>query len=58
MIEDAAHAIGSEWKGRRIGSLENGNIVVFSLQAIKHLTTGDGGLILLPNQELYQRGKP
>jgi dTDP-4-amino-4,6-dideoxygalactose transaminase len=57
VIEDAAHAIGSEWNGRRIGSLESGNIVVFSLQAIKHLTTGDGGLLLLPNKELYQRGK-
>ena len=57
VIEDAAHAIGAEWKGRKIGSLENGNIVVFSLQAIKHLTTGDGGLLLLPEKRLYRRGK-
>ena len=57
IIEDAAHAMGAEWKGRRIGALENGNIVVFSLQAIKHLTTGDGGLLLLPDKNLYTRGK-
>jgi dTDP-4-amino-4,6-dideoxygalactose transaminase len=57
VIEDAAHAIGAEWKGRRIGSLESGNICVFSTQAIKHLTTGDGGIITLPNKELYNRCK-
>lgn len=34
-----------------------GNIAVFSLQAIKHLTAGDGGLIFLPNEALYQRAK-
>ena len=33
------------------------NICVFSLQAIKHLTTGDGGLITLPNEKLYNRAK-
>ena len=57
VIEDAAHAIGSEWKGRRIGSLESGNICVFSTQAIKHLTTGDGGIITLPSKSLYDRCK-
>jgi dTDP-4-amino-4,6-dideoxygalactose transaminase len=57
VIEDAAHAIGSESTGKRIGFMESGNIVVFSLQTINHLTTGDGGLILLFNKELYQRGK-
>ena len=57
VIEDAAHAIGAEWKGRRIGSLESGNICVFSTQAIKHLTTGDGGIITLPSKSLYDRCK-
>ena len=57
VIEDAAHAIGAEWKGRRIGSLADGNICVFSTQAIKHLTTGDGGVITLPNKKLYERCK-
>lgn len=55
IIEDCAHAFGSEWNGKKIGT--HGNICVFSLQAIKHLTTGDGGLILLPNKELYKRAK-
>jgi dTDP-4-amino-4,6-dideoxygalactose transaminase/predicted N-acetyltransferase YhbS len=55
IIEDCAHSFGSEYKGQKIGT--HGNICVFSLQAIKHLTTGDGGLILLPTEELYRRAK-
>lgn len=55
IVEDCAHAFGAEYKGKKIGC--HGNICVFSLQAIKHLTTGDGGLIFLPNEELYNRAK-
>jgi dTDP-4-amino-4,6-dideoxygalactose transaminase len=55
IVEDCAHAFGSEYNGRMIGN--NKNICVFSLQAIKHLTTGDGGLITLPNEILYERCK-
>lgn len=55
IIEDCAHAFGAEYKGAKLGN--HGNICVFSLQAIKHLTTGDGGLIILPNEEMYNRAK-
>jgi dTDP-4-amino-4,6-dideoxygalactose transaminase len=55
VIEDCAHAFGAEYKGKKLGN--HNNICVFSLQAIKHLTTGDGGLIILPNQKLYERAK-
>lgn len=55
IIEDCAHSFGSEFNGKKLGT--NGNICVFSLQAIKHLTTGDGGLIFLPNEEMYKRAK-
>jgi dTDP-4-amino-4,6-dideoxygalactose transaminase len=55
VIEDCAHSFGAEYNGNKIGS--NKNICVFSLQAIKHLTTGDGGFITLPNEELYERCK-
>lgn len=59
IIEDCAHAFGAEYKGIKLGAHvgKSGNIAVFSLQAIKHLTTGDGGLIFLPTRELYQRAK-
>lgn len=55
VIEDCAHSFGAEYNSKKIGNYNN--ICVFSLQAIKHLTTGDGGLITLPNQELYDRAK-
>ena len=57
IIEDCAHAFGASFEGKKLGN--HGNICVFSLQAIKHLTTGDGGLIILPenNTKLYERAK-
>ena len=47
IIEDAAHALGSEYEGKKIGN--HGDFVCFSFQAIKHITTGDGGAICLNN---------
>lgn len=55
VIEDCAHAFGSEFENRKIGT--HGNICVFSLQAIKHLTTGDGGFVIWPNEQLAQRAR-
>ena len=55
IVEDCAHSFGAEYNGKKIGN--NENICVFSLQAIKHLTTGDGGVITLPNKQLYDRCK-
>lgn len=55
IIEDCAHAIGSHFKGQKIGS--HGNFCTFSFQAIKHLTTGDGGLLVCPDEKSHQRAK-
>jgi dTDP-4-amino-4,6-dideoxygalactose transaminase len=55
IIEDCAHAMGSKYKGILIGT--HGNICTFSLQAIKHITSGDGGLLFVPHDDLYKRGK-
>lgn len=55
VIEDCAHALLSEYKGRKLGT--TGNYAVFSLQAIKHLTTGDGGLLFCPDQESYEKAR-
>jgi len=54
VVEDCAHAFGATFNGKRVGSSHN-NICVFSTQAIKHLTTGDGGIITFPNKQLYDR---
>jgi dTDP-4-amino-4,6-dideoxygalactose transaminase len=55
IIEDCAHAMGSKYKNKYIGT--HGNICTFSLQAIKHITSGDGGLLFLPHDDLYKRAK-
>lgn len=55
VIEDCAHAWGATYQGRQLGN--HGNISVFSFQAIKHLTCGDGGLMVLPDEELNRRAR-
>lgn len=57
IVEDCAHAFGATYKGEKLGSAKSTNICVFSLQAIKHLTAGDGGVITLPNKTMYDRAK-
>lgn len=55
VIEDGAHSFGSQFKGKPIGT--HGNLTMYSLQAIKHITSIDGGLLLSPHRELHRRGK-
>ena len=55
LIEDSAHAMGSKYKGKYIG--ETGELATFSLQAIKIVTSGDGGLIVTDNEDYYDRLK-
>jgi len=52
VIEDAASGLGSEIKGKKIGSY--GNITCFSFQARKVITTGEGGMIVLDNDILTE----
>ena len=49
IIEDTAHALGSKYKGKMIGS--NSRFTCYSFQAIKHMTTVDGGAISFINKE-------
>lgn len=55
VIEDCAHAWGATYQQRPVGT--HGNIAVFSFQAIKHLTCGDGGAMVLPDDQLKARAK-
>ncbi len=50
VIEDAAHAIGTEYKGKRIGSF--GDIQVFSFHPNKNMTTGEGGCVVTRDEQL------
>lgn len=55
IIEDAAHAFGALYHGKQVGS--HSDFVCFSFQAIKHLTTVDGGALVCRDTESYKRGK-
>lgn len=55
VIEDAAHAFMSKYDGKYVGS--NSAYTCFSFQAIKHLTTVDGGLLCLKTEEEYHRAR-
>lgn len=55
LILDAAHAFGAEHKGKPIH--EWADYTTYSLQAIKHVTTGDGGILICKDQNDYQRSK-
>lgn len=55
VIEDSAHALGSMYKGKYIGA--TGNVVTFSLQVVKIVTSGDGGLIATSNKKYYEKLK-
>ena len=55
VIEDAAHALGASYQGMRIGN--HSDFVIFSLQAIKHITTVDGGILLCRNNDDFTRAK-
>ncbi len=46
IIEDASHAVGSEYKGYKVGSCKYSDFCVFSFHAIKSITTGEGGAVL------------
>ena len=53
VIEDAAHAAGTEYKGKRIGSFDTTSI--FSFHPNKNITTGEGGMIITPSEEIFER---
>ena len=55
VIEDAAHAFGASYKGAKIGDISE--YTVLSFQAVKHISTGDGGMLLLKDHAMAERAK-
>ena len=55
IIEDAAHAVGAKYKGVDIGSISD--FTIFSFQAIKHITTGDGGMLVIKDKKLVDKAE-
>jgi perosamine synthetase len=53
VIEDAAHALGAVYKGRNVGSIAD--MTMFSFHPVKHVTTGEGGVIVTDSEQYYER---
>jgi perosamine synthetase len=53
IIDDACHALGAEYQGKKIGNLAD--MTIFSFHPVKHITTGEGGMVLTNNEEYYQK---
>lgn len=53
IIEDAAHALGTEYKGEKIGT--QADLTEFSFHPVKPITTGEGGIVTTNNKELYEK---
>ncbi|WP_276646775.1 UDP-4-amino-4,6-dideoxy-N-acetyl-beta-L-altrosamine transaminase [Globicatella sulfidifaciens] len=53
IIEDAAHALGSEYKGRKVGS--QADMVEFSFHPVKPITTAEGGIVTTNSENLYKK---
>ncbi|QAY68576.1 UDP-4-amino-4,6-dideoxy-N-acetyl-beta-L-altrosamine transaminase [Paenibacillus protaetiae] len=53
VIQDAAHSLGASFNGRRIGSIAD--MTMFSFHPVKHVTSGEGGIIVTDNEAYYRK---
>lgn len=53
VIEDGAHALGAVYKGKKVGTLSD--MTTFSFHPVKPITTGEGGVIVTDDEELYKK---
>jgi UDP-4-keto-6-deoxy-N-acetylglucosamine 4-aminotransferase len=55
IIEDASHAVGADYLDTKVGSCAFSDMAVFSFHPVKIITTGEGGMVLTNNRELYEK---
>ncbi|AXE29238.1 UDP-4-amino-4,6-dideoxy-N-acetyl-beta-L-altrosamine transaminase [Chromobacterium phragmitis] len=55
VLEDASHAIGGRYLGEAVGGCRHSDAAVFSFHPVKIITSGEGGMVLTNDPELYQR---
>jgi len=53
IIEDCAHSIGAEYKGKKVGNW--GDLSIFSFEGTKYITTGEGGMVLANSKQLLEK---
>lgn len=55
VVEDACHALGAEFGGKKIGGCAFSDMAIFSFHPVKHITTGEGGMITTNSKEFYEK---
>ena len=55
LLEDASHAVGADYLDAKVGSCRFSDMTVFSFHPVKIITTGEGGMVLTNNKELYEK---
>ena len=55
IIEDACHALGAKYKGKKIGACDFSDMAVFSFHPVKSIATGEGGVILTNDKKYYEK---
>ena len=55
VMEDASHAVGGEYRGQKIGGGQHADLTIFSFHPVKIMTTGEGGMLLTNDDDLYQQ---
>ncbi len=55
IIEDAAHALGTEYRGSKIGSCKYSDMTILSFHPVKAITTGEGGAVLTNRRDMYEK---
>ena len=55
LLEDASHAVGADYLDTKVGSCRFSDMTVFSFHPVKIITTGEGGMVLTNNKELYEK---
>ena len=55
VVEDAAQALGAEYRGRKAGAL--GNVGCFSFHSVKNITCGEGGLMVTDDEDVYKKAR-
>ncbi|UCH71945.1 MAG: UDP-4-amino-4,6-dideoxy-N-acetyl-beta-L-altrosamine transaminase [Thermoplasmatales archaeon] len=55
VIEDAAHGLGAKFRDTKIGSCKLSDMTILSFHPVKHITTGEGGMVLTNDKEMYDK---